>query len=153
MAEGDPLGFDVFVGPSASGLVDMAGNGRSATGPELAENEMGARTTADTLPCIGAPGGVIDFGKDIFALVGQALTDDDLAQLGAQMGVIFNRSARLDPGATRVVASVTTAGASQSIVLDVTARTSTGIPINLRMSFAAGATAPTVERLAQGSGA
>jgi hypothetical protein len=146
MARGDSLGFDVWIGPTPAG-VDMARNGRTATGPELAANEMMARCLADTIPCIDAEGGVLDFGKDLRALVGAAMDQGDAESLGAQMGIIFNRSPRLDPGATRVSVLLTPAGATYDFILDADARTAAdGIPINLRL----GINALTVARLAQG---
>ena len=148
MARGDSLGFDVVIGPSASGLVDMARNGRTATGAELAANEMIARCLADTIPCIGAEGGVIDFGKDLRRLVGAAMDQDDADRLGAEMGVIFNRSPRLDPGATSVRVNIDRVGANYAFTLDVEARTAAdGIPISLRL----GVNAITVAQLAQGA--
>jgi len=147
MARGDPLGFDAFVGPSASGLIDMARNGRAATGIELATNEIIARCYADTIPCIGTEGGVLDWGIDLPGRVGAAMDQSDADQLAARLSICINRSARLDPGATRVSIALMPAGATYDMLVDVEARTAPdGIPISLRL----GVNAITVASLAQG---
>lgn len=144
---GSPVGFDADVG------TDLAPDGRSASGVQLVQSAMLHRLQADTLPLIGAPGGYVAFGVNVRRWVGEATMQSALDAKGPLLSMVLGRDPRIDAGS--IVVSVTKAppgttfasGALVDLLITISARTTTGLPISLVF----GVSAATVELLAQGT--
>lgn len=137
----DPLGYDMKYGEG------LDPSGRSCSGAELVEDEILHRLMEDTLPMIGAPGGVVDFGRDVSRWVGEVTTQDRANAKAPELVMVINRSPRLDKGMTRVVITLTPQPeARYDFEIDISAQTTTGIPI----AMVVGVSSQTVEKLAQG---
>jgi hypothetical protein len=141
----DPLGFDLYVGPVPGGGVDMFANGRACSGIELVRNAMVARSMADTISMLGAPGDRIEFGRDVRAWVGSVVTDATAASRSQELATIYARDPRIDPGSILVSITTTRAGAAYDFVIQVNARTTTAQPIAMVL----GVNAISVDVLAQ----
>ena len=118
----------MYVGPTANGI-DMTPTGRNASGAELVRNGMIARSMADTIPMIGAPGGVRAFGKNVRNWVGAAWRDGDEEARAQELAVVYARDPRLDAGSIAVVIARQKAGAFYSFTITVNAFTTTQQPI------------------------
>lgn len=140
-----PYGYDVAIGPTPSGQPDMDRSGRACSGGELVRNALIARSMADTLPMIGAPGGRVPFGVDVRAWVGSPMTDATRSQRQQQLVIAYNRDPRLDPGYTNIAIETTRAGSQYAFAIRVTARTTEAVPI----AFVVGVNALTVELMAE----
>lgn len=142
---GDPLGFDMYVGPVATGGIDMLPGGDSCSGVQLVINGMVARSMADTLPMTDAPGGAVQFGRDVRGWVGSvAGTGTDNARAG-ELAIVYARDPRVDPGSLLVNLTSTQAGSQYAFQISVTARTTSGQPIAMIL----GVSALSVDILAQ----
>lgn len=141
-----PLGYDVDV------ELDMAPDGHACSGPRLVENALLHRLTADTLPLVGAPGGVVAYGKDVRTWVGECTTPARAAAKVPLLVVILSREPRVDPSSIRVAIlvrpSLTFAnGSAVDLAITISARTTTGRPIALVV----GVSKISVELLSQGT--
>jgi hypothetical protein len=130
----DPLGFDAFLD------TDISATGRSATGAELVANALPHRLMADTIPQVGAPNGVKDFGVNARKWIGEPLTfrpdgtspelDRKVAQVDAALQrdprVALNRISitKAPPGATL------TDGSQAVITILIDTTTVTGVTIS-----------------------
>lgn len=132
---GDELGFDLSIGPVAGGGVDMSRNARSCSGVELVRNGMVARSMSGTIPLIGAPGGRVDFGEDVRAWVGEALTDGAAATKAQRLAIVYARDRRLDPGRITVKVTPQPAGAQYAFLIAVQAFTVTGAAVPLLLGI------------------
>jgi hypothetical protein len=142
-----PWGFDRYVGPTVNGS-DMLPNGRGCSDVELVANKILARSLCGTLPLIGAPGGVIDFGEPVQEWVGEALTAASLAQKQTRLTLVYQRIRAIDPATLAVTVSQTgPAGAQCNFYITVSARLLSGQPIALVM----GINAVSVDLLSQGT--
>jgi hypothetical protein len=139
-----PLGFDLAIGPTPPG-VDMSPTGRNASDAELVRNGMIARSMADTIPMIGAPGGVRAFGRNVRNWVGAAWRDGDEETRAQELAIVYARDPRVDGGSIRVVLTRQKAGAFYSFTIAVNAFTTTAQPIAMVL----GVTAISVDILAQ----
>lgn len=141
-----PLGYDVDVG------ADMAPDGHACSGSRLVGNAILHRLQVDTLPLIGAPGGVIQYGEDVRKYVAEATTQARANAKVPRIVAAIARDPRVDSSSIRVALvvspSVTFAdGSSVDFAITITAQTTTGLPIALVL----GVSKITVELLAQGT--
>ncbi len=130
----DPLGYDVYLDE------DITGNGRSATGAELVANAIPHRLMADTIPQIGAPNGVKDFGVNVRLWIGEPLTfraDGSSPELDAKVALVdaaLHRDPRIafnDIAITKAPPGATLADGSQAMIqLAITTTTVTGVTIS-----------------------
>lgn len=109
----------------------MSRDARSCSGVELVRNGMVARSMATTLPLIGAPGGRGDFGEDVRAWVGEALTDGDAATKAQRLAIVYARDHRLDPGRITVKVVPQRSGSAYAFTIAVNAFTVTGAAVPL----------------------
>jgi hypothetical protein len=130
----------------SGGGVDLVRDGRVAAEVELVRNGMIARCLSDTISMVGAPGDVIDFGKDLRQIVGATLGPGDADALAQEMATIFARDARLDAGSIRVKVTAAAAGGFYAFMLRADARTTTGEPIPMLLLAVS---AVTVDDIAQ----
>lgn len=107
----------------------MAANGRACSGVELVRNGMVARSMADSISMIGAPGDRVPFGRDVRAWVGSAMTDSTAEARAQELTVVYARDPRLDSGSIRVVIATARAGSQYAFTISVSARTTTAQPI------------------------
>jgi hypothetical protein len=110
----DPLGYDWGYDPT----------GRSASGADLLEASILQRLTCETIDCIDAPDGVLEYGVDARGWLGE-VTDADSA---AAKVALVDRALHLDPriASTQVEirpVATSTGEIEIEIVLDVTAVT------------------------------
>lgn len=130
----DPLGFDVFLD------TDIDANGRSATGAELVANAMPHRLQADTIPCIGAPNGVKEFGVNVRNWIGEPLTfreDGTSPELDAKVALV-DAALQRDPRIASNVIAITKAppgtaladGSKAEIIITITSLLVTGATVS-----------------------
>ena len=127
----------------------MLSDGATCSGAALVRNAMVARSMTDTIIMIGASGGVRPFGRDVRAWVGSPMTSSTRAARGQELAVIYARDPRLDAGSILVTIAATGAGSQYAFTIDVSARTTSGVPIAMVMAISA----ITVDILAQQGGA
>jgi hypothetical protein len=137
----DPLGYDLDVGPRASGRVDLYRDARACSGVQLARNEIVSRLMSDTIKMIGAPGGVIDWGYDVRADIGSPGGPNQ-----TRIALVIGRSKRILTGSIRVDVQRQATGAHHAYTVKIDARTVNGEDVNLLL----GITDATVERIAAG---
>lgn len=136
----DPLGFDMKIG------WDMDPSGRSATGLELVEDAMLHRLEQDRLLMTGAPEDEIEFGENVRAWVGEAVSDEALSAKAPRVETAIRRDVRI-ADCTATLTKTTGADASQyDFLIRVQATTISGQTIDRIV----GVSAVTVEFLAAG---
>lgn len=135
----DPAGFDMKYG------TDLDRGGRSCSGAELVEDGILHRLMADTLPCIGAPGGFVAFGVNVKRWIGEVTTQSRADAKGPELVMVIARDSRVDAGSIDVQITVEPDGAEYDLTIAIDCRTTTGIAI----SMVVGVSGLTVERLAQ----
>lgn len=145
----DPLGFDLYVGPTPTGI-DITPDARGSSGVELVGTQILRRSMARTLPMTGAPGGFIDFGEPVQEWIGSAFTDATASSRAQRLTIVYGRIRTLDPGSIRVL--VTTRAlpgvvAQYDFSIAVSAMTTAARPVQLVM----GINSVTVDLLAQGT--
>lgn len=143
---GSPLGYDVDVN------TDMLPDGRACSGARLVGNAIVHRLMEDTLPTIGAPGGVAEYGVNVRNWVQEATTQARAAAKGPQLAAVISRDTRVDPASIRVQLTVAPSvsfanGSAVDLGIVINAQTTTGFPIALVL----GVSAVTVEILSQGT--
>lgn len=136
-----PLGFDAFVD------TDITATGASCSGDVLVGNAILHRFMEDTLPMIGAPGGFVDYGRNVRRWVGEVTTQGRADAKAPELAMVVARDPRVDPGSISVGVTVQPAGARHNLRIAVNARTTTQLPI----AAVYGVTSATVERLAAGT--
>jgi hypothetical protein len=129
----DPLGYDAYLD------TDLAPNGRSASGEELVAFALLHRLMADTIPQIGAPNGVKDFGVNARLWVGEPLTfraDGTSPELDAKVALVdaaLHRDERIafnEIAITRAPPGAFLADGSQAVIqIGITTTTVTGVTI------------------------
>ncbi len=136
----DPLGLDMRVDS------DLDPSGASADGLELVAAGMLHRLSEDTLLLTGAPDDQVEFGENVRAWIGGAVSQDSLNARAPRLEEVLRR----DPRVASVTLSLrVTAGADASkfvFLIDVHAVTIRGQVIDRIV----GVSAVTVEFLAQG---
>jgi hypothetical protein len=130
----DMLGFDAFLDE------DISPNGRSATGAELVANAIPHRLMADTIPLIGAPNGVKEFGVNVRRWVGEPLTfrpdgtSPELDAKVAQIDAALHRDPRIAQNQivlTKAPAGSTlTDGSQAQILITITSTLVTGVTVS-----------------------
>lgn len=140
---GSAYGYDADV------ALDMAPDGHSCSGARLVTNAWLHRLMEDVLPLTGAPGGSVQFGKDVRAWIGEVTTQAAANAKGPELVAVLNRDSRVDPAQTRVAVSVVTAPGSPNVNLAIAAsgQLTNGTPISEVYLV----TKATVARLAQGT--
>jgi hypothetical protein len=141
-----PLGYDVDVD------TDMAVDGHACSGARLVGNALLHRLIADTLPLIGAPGGVAAYGEDVRKWVGECTTPARAQAKVPRIVAALSRDPRVDPSSIRVTIDVNTSltfanGSAVDFAINITAQTTTGLPI----SQIVGVSKVSVELLSQGT--
>lgn len=142
----DPLGYDVDID------LDLQPDARACSGLRLVQNAILHRLMANTLPCIGAPGGVLDYGIDVREWVQEATTPARAAAKGPLVALVIARDPRIDAGSITAVVAIAppgttfTDGSSVDLTITIGARTTTALPIALVV----GVSSVTVDLLAQG---
>lgn len=141
-----PLGWDVDID------IDMAPDGHACSGGRLVGNAFLHRLMADTLPLIGAPGGVADFGEDVRKWVAECTTQARADAKVPRTVAVLSRDPRADPSSIRVTITVrpSLTFADKSAVdfaISITGQTTSALPISLVM----GVSKITVEILAGGT--
>ncbi len=116
----DPLGFDFKVG------TDLDPSGRSASGLELVEDALLHRLQEDRLLMVEAPGGEIDFGKDLRQWIGEALSDEDLAAKTPAVEEVLRRDPRIADITLRITRMTGADAARWPLRVDITYTTITG---------------------------
>jgi hypothetical protein len=142
-----PYGFDVAIGPTASGDVDMTTDGRSCSGVELVRNSLVGRCMADVIPMIGAPGGFVAWGKDVRSWVGSPMSPEIATRRQQELALVFGRDNRVDKSSIVVTVAPALAGSAYRLTIAVSLR----LTDTSKVSFTLGVTASdvTVDNLAQ----
>lgn len=138
---GDPLGYDAAV------ALDIGPTGASCSGADLVTNALLHRLLEDNLPMLGAPGDYVAYGVNVRRWVGEVTTQSRADAKGPELGMVVAREPRIDPSSIVVTLTVQPAGARYNLLLAISARTTTQLPIALVY----GITSATVERLASGT--
>jgi hypothetical protein len=136
----DPLGFDMKVG------ADLDPSGRSATGLELVEDAILHRLQEDRISMIGAPGDEIDFGENVRAWVGEALSDEALAAKTPRVEEVLRRDVRIADLTVRITKATGADASRWDLLVQVLGVTISGQTIDRIV----GASSLTVEFLAAG---
>jgi hypothetical protein len=118
----DPLGYDAKIGE------DLAASGRAASGVELVADAMLHRLMAGRLLLTGAPGNQVEFGEDVRAWVGEALSEDAAQAKGPRLEEVLRR----DPRIASVTVSVTASSevSNYRLLIAVSATTISGEQID-----------------------
>lgn len=141
-----PLGYDADV------ETDMVVDGRSCSGSRLVGNALLHRLQVDTLPLVGAPGGVATYGEDVRKYVGECTTPARANAKVPRIVAALARDPRVDASSVRVAIivrpSLTFADKSAvDFAIAISAQTTTGLPISLVV----GVSRISVELLSQGT--
>ena len=136
----DPLGYDMKVG------ADLDPSGRSATGLVLVEAAILHRLQEDRISMVGAPGDEIDFGENVRAWVGEALSNDALAAKTPRVEEVLRRDVRIADLTVRITRATGADASRWDLLVQVRATTITGQTIDRIV----GVSSVTVEFLAAG---
>lgn len=137
----DPLGFDMKVG------VDLDPSGRSCSGVELVEDAMLHRLSCGRLLLTGAPDDQVEFGEDVTAWVGEALTQEELESRGPLLEEVIRRDPRIADATVAISLTTPPTAPQVAFTITVNARVTTGQNI----SRVVGVSAITVDFLAGGT--
>lgn len=124
----DPLGYDVFV------REDIDEDGRDASGLELVQNAILHRVTQDKQFLTDAPTGddePVEFGEDVRKWVGEALTNDTAQVKTQRLIEVVSRESNLNPSSITVDIQVQPTGAEWPLIIDISARTTSEVPVAL----------------------
>lgn len=141
-----PLGFDVDID------TDMQPDGRACSGARLVSNAILHRLMADSLPLIGAPGGVAAYGEDVRKWVGECTTPARAAAKAPRIVAAIARDPRIDASSIRVSINVNPSitfpdRSAVDFAITISAQTTNALPISLVV----GVSKVSVELLAQGT--
>jgi len=137
----DPYGWDVYL------REDIDPTGRSASGVELVRNAIYHRLTTDKLLLVDSPDdGYVDFGVNVQAWVNGPLTQDEASAKAPRLALAIQEDARIDPASIQVSIDVQGAGAEYQLIISVSCRTTTDLPVSLVL----GVSGVTVALLSQG---
>lgn len=139
--QADPLGYDVKIG------LDLDAGGRAASGAELVADAILHRMMVGRLLLTEAPEDEADYGEDVRAWVGEALSQEQIEARGPRLQEVLSRDPRI---ASVAVALRVATGADASryrFIVAVSAATITGEIIDRIV----GVSQVTVDFLAQGA--
>ena len=137
----DPLGFDVKVG------ADLDPSGRSCSGVELVEDALLHRLSCGRLLLTGAPDDQVDFGEDVAAWVGEALTQEELESRSPLLEEVIRRDSRVADATVALTFQTPDDAPEVAFAIAIFARLTTGQSINRIV----GVSAVSVDFLAGGT--
>jgi hypothetical protein len=131
---------------------DLDPLGRSSSDAELVEAAILHRLMVDKLPLVEAPGGEVDWGRNVRRWVGTITTQDRADAKAPELVMVIGRDPRVDNGSIRVdITLLPNSGdpSAYTFEIAVDAQTVRGVPISMVL----GVSGVTVEKLAQGGAA